>query len=1436
MNKKVLSVLVVVVMLLSAIPMAFSVTPVAAAPTQSSIDLSNTANVAGSSGDGHFISSDVLQKEIQKILEDSGKTVRLIVAPDKEHTMDVYNALKNLGNIDPISKPEYQFIVVEMPVSKVEELQNIPGILHIWKDRTVKLEEPVLPEEGVEKPSKDVPNLPEMFMSIFTINAYDAWMDYGVLGDNVTVAVLDTGIDVAHPFLQVTLDGRRKIIDIYDASDEGIAQLFNATAPVSGVITVNKNVTLYMGYYSDLYYGHPSKYKTYTLTNYTVGNIAGDAYYIGALPERYFDMNFDGDKDDVYPVLVVENNGTYTAYLDTDMDNNFTDETPMGLFDDTGDYAVFEETLVTVALARVHIGDMDNPENVEYDVPYGDGDGYAMFMWDAHGHGTHVSGTIAGVGLPDDPVFYDVYGVAPNAQLIEVKVLPGEQGFGRTSWIINGMFYAALNGADVISMSLGGGGEINDGLENPEIYYVNLITNWFGVTFAIAAGNEGPSTNTVHSPGTSDLAITVGNYVDNERESYRYGVDLGIMAGPSMTSSRGPRDDGMLDPDVMAPGTDIFSSLPMWYTVLEGNPYYYYGIWSGTSMATPHVSGAVALMISYAKQHNITYNPIMIKRALELSAKPVNGTLIDQGFGLIQVDKAIETLKELSQEPTTYIFAGTTYTSFKNPIEQPLIPISPAYVDFNGYFQNIFGFPYLYRGIYLRNEYPGSVPIYFYPMDYISGWGLDYTTTEKVYKISTSVEWIILNTTEVVAGNLTFGKFSISIDYSKLQKSGVYVGLIYIDDPDTSYIDGYVAVTVDIPMNKNGETHVKLSDTEKPGEAKHYFVKVPRGTKELRVTLRVPADANGVPMGRTKLVIAKPLGGVVHDGVPGYYYVGANPAGYLYEYTWVVEDPVEGTWEITAYSSTFAKYWSGYATSQYEIEVSLSSVSVAPEILYKDVDEPANTTVQAMFTNEYVTFNASVSGYGMGRLDFAPGEIRNVSQGDWDSIGVFVVDPTTYFIRFGITEPEDPNADLDLYVYYFPTYEDLLDGTNYVIYDDQIGPTSDEVFEQFMPEPGYYRIAVYGYDTVGHNPIHYTFYYQALSDNGDVSVDSTPFEFAKGASKDVRAEVSLSNNGTYLGVIGLTNTETNNILTYVPLVMQVGKPSMTMIVSDNATLGKMSVLQIKLIDPVTGETINSPTKVLINGRPYYTDNGYVVMYFVPTSTEETFAIQAINEMYMDIVRTISVKASEPLTESVTSTRDVSSHIVDGNATIIQEPEVVGTTVTLTVNGTTNTTSTVMIILPRGAEISEINVEPEGHLVDWWVEDGEKATYLFVKVRFASPVTVSVKYRVPSSGTSIRTLNFIGYRYYHLYREQFDELYQKALEMNVSEDVLELALQHHETAAEYYQEVFDIIGEESIITHLGNIRILAPLRKAYLNEMKAVKILKEALEELENSRG
>ena len=780
-------------------------------------------------------------------------------------------------------------------------------------------------------------------------------------------------------------------------------------------------------------------------------------------------------------------------------------------------------------------------------------------------------------------------------------------------------------------MSLGGLATYNDGLEDPGIFYANLITDYFGVTFAIAAGNDGPTTNTVGSPGDADLVITVGafrsSYLWKTLAPYLYGINSpieGVANTVTGFSSRGPRMDGLLDPDVIAPGEMIFSSLPLYYTVLNDNPYEYYGIWDGTSMATPHVSGAVALLISYAKAHGLNYDPLMIRRALEMGAMPVEeATPVDQGFGLIQVENSIRILQNLSSEPTTYIYGGTTWTGFKNELGEKKIPLSPAYVEFNSYFYNL-GLPYLYRGVYIRNEFPESVPLYFYPMGYYPGYGLD-DIPATTYRISASDSWIIPMASDVVAGNGTLGAFSIQIDYSQLQPGHIYVGFVYIDNPSTSYVDGFIPVIVDMPMNPNGESHAALSDTALPGVAKHYYYQVAPGTKELRVTLQVPLDENGTPMGRTTLMIAKPDGEVAAAYVPHYWFVGPG----LPEYTWVIKDPEPGTWEITAYTSTFTKLRTNYSESHYTITVNSVSVTLSPKIVRVDSSTPGVLHAPVQITNKnYGTFVAQLSGMGMGRLDTARAMVRNVSQDDWDVIGVIPVTSNDYYLRVGITQPEDPNADLDLYVFYFPTYEDLVNFTNYVLYTDQIGPTAYESFEKFMPAPGYYLIAVYGYDTVGYNPIHYVFYWQILGDNGDVTAAPSNIVVPNNDARAAYLNIKVPDDGTYLGVVSVKDAVTGEVLDYSPIIVQVGLPKMGIIAytKEPITIGQPAKIELIAYDPETMTSItNGTTEFIINGKSYYTDNGVLEFYYTAKSLGDRLIVKAINPYYQDAAAVFTIQ-------------------------------------------------------------------------------------------------------------------------------------------------------------------------------------------------------------------
>ncbi|GAA0962937.1 S8 family serine peptidase [Kribbella koreensis] len=192
---------------------------------------------------------------------------------------------------------------------------------------------------------------------------------------------------------------------------------------------------------------------------------------------------------------------------------------------------------------------------------------------DRHGHGTHVASTIAGTGAASGGV---ERGVAPGANLHIGKVLDND-GSGQDSWILAGMEWAARDQhAKVISMSLGSGP--TDGTD-PMSQAVNRLSAETGALFVIAAGNDGPGPYSVSAPGAADAALTVGAVDSADR-----------LAG---FSSRGPRTgDNGLKPDLTAPGVDVLAARSQYAPEGEGS----YLTMSGTSMATPHVAGAAALL------------------------------------------------------------------------------------------------------------------------------------------------------------------------------------------------------------------------------------------------------------------------------------------------------------------------------------------------------------------------------------------------------------------------------------------------------------------------------------------------------------------------------------------------------------------------------------------------------------------------------------------------------------------------------------------------------------------------------------------------------------------------------------------------------------------------------------------------------------------------
>ncbi|MGB6295990.1 MAG: S8 family peptidase [Rivularia sp. (in: cyanobacteria)] len=234
-----------------------------------------------------------------------------------------------------------------------------------------------------------------------------------------------------------------------------------------------------------------------------------------------------------------------------------------------------------------------------------DGNGYIddVYGWnfdsdnnntmDVEGHGTHVSGTIAGENND-----FGVTGIAYDAQIMPVKVLD-DSGSGSNSAVADGIYYAVDNGADVINLSLGGTFP-SLGVEQAVQYASEQ-----GVTVVMAAGNSGGQT-----------PLYPASYADE------YGIAVGAIEEDQSLASFSNRAGSEELTYVTAPGVDIYSTLP-------NNQYQSY---NGTSMATPHVAGVVALMLS--ANPNLDNNQIrQILEETSSGASEDTPSFPDFGFG-----------------------------------------------------------------------------------------------------------------------------------------------------------------------------------------------------------------------------------------------------------------------------------------------------------------------------------------------------------------------------------------------------------------------------------------------------------------------------------------------------------------------------------------------------------------------------------------------------------------------------------------------------------------------------------------------------------------------------------------------------------------------------------------------------------------------------------
>ncbi len=268
------------------------------------------------------------------------------------------------------------------------------------------------------------------------------------------------------------------------------------------------------------------------------------------------------------------------------------------------------------------------------DTIYGKNDYY-----DDNGHGTHICGILAGSGNSCNGLFT---GVAPGCHYVVIKVL-NQRGEGNTENVLAGISWLLKHYQEydirIVNISVGSTRGKNFDESSPLVQGVNKLWS-AGLAVFTAAGNHGPSPYSIGAPGNSRKIITVGSsdaMKNNANRDY---------------SGRGPTQNCIKKPDIVAPGSNIVSCYPMVKTNSSlrpsllpfpgrSSPEYYNGVTylprTGTSMATPIVSGCAALLLE--KYPSLTNRDIKLR--MRNTALNLGFSHARQGWGLIQCDRLL---------------------------------------------------------------------------------------------------------------------------------------------------------------------------------------------------------------------------------------------------------------------------------------------------------------------------------------------------------------------------------------------------------------------------------------------------------------------------------------------------------------------------------------------------------------------------------------------------------------------------------------------------------------------------------------------------------------------------------------------------------------------------------------------------------------------------
>jgi hypothetical protein len=986
------------------------------------------------------------------------KFVTAIIATDKGKSADVAARIKSLGGSINRQFDKVGYVLATVPTGKVLNAANLPGVAAVDLDEVIKIPETDLPASknavkqgalpsgpGANTPA-DNPYMPTGETGSVDFKKKNPKFD----GRGVTIGIMDSGVDLAHPALQKTTTGERKIVDWVTATDP----VTESDGTWRAMLTTVTGPTFT---YNGATWTAPA--GTWQVNRFLEN--------ITTASEPGGDVNRDGDTTDQFGILY--DPVSHDIRVDTNQNLDFTDDAVMRPYKEKYDVGYFGTDNPATAIAErmpfvvefredVSLAPLQNPSlpaTTDY-VNIGIVEGM---------HGSHVAGIAAGNSLFGNK---NLNGQAPGAKIVSARSCSWGGGCTAAS-LTTGMIDLVVNrGVDVINVSIGGLPALNDGNNARARLYDQLI-DVYGVQIVISAGNSGPGTNTIGDPSVANDVISSAASISKETWLANYGSVTRRNLQLFNFSSRGPREDGGFKPNLAAPGSAI-STVPTWepmtgldtvgYTLPPG-----YSMQNGTSMSAPQTTGGVALLLSAAKQNDLGVTPAGLRRALYTTADPIPGEKVHaQGYGQMDVPAAWKLLTKQSET--------RTYTS-SAPVCTPL--------------SGQLATPNTGKGIYNRCAVgDGGYTV-----------GKEKTVTVKLTRTSGpsksvkhNLSWIGDRKAFSSAGSvdLPLNK-TVSVKVKVKPGQGANSAILKVDDPRTPVVDFEVLNTVITGVTTKKPSYSEaFSGSVDRNSSTSYFVVVPEGATALQVNL------SGIATGsQTRWIAINPWGVPVESTASTACYTNFSDANACKPQERSYENPIPGIWELEVES----RRTSPSLNNPYKVTAKIQGVTVEPATLTLPsvkAGEPA--PLSWTVTNNFGPLNLTAQGGPLGSGYKARPTIGNHEQQTY----AVAVPAGVQRLNVSIGNVSDAASDLDLVLY---------NAAGQVVAQQADGD-SEEAVTLANPAAGTYTVLVDGYAVPsGSTEYDYldVYYSPAL---GAIATQSNAFSLANGKSATVTGTVTAT--------------------------------------------------------------------------------------------------------------------------------------------------------------------------------------------------------------------------------------------------------------------------------------------------------------------------------------